>query len=232
MRLTLPEPSKIITRNFRLVRLQAFNALRGGNHQTVDLGEPIWTCEIGTAALDRAQAGAWRWLEGKLRGMANTLMLWDSSHARPLAYAATPDNASARIGVTTRRIGSSTRRSGSSFHAWGTPKIVAVDRANARIELALLKPFAVISEGDYGHWDDGPRRRLHVTGAAIADAQGRAIVSVEPPPPASGENLPTAFEMYRASGEFVVPKLAVQHSALLSADASLTAVQTLRKTHA
>lgn len=230
--LSLPDPPKIRGTNFRLQRIQAMNPLRGGNHQAVDMGEPVWMCDLETTPLSRAQGGSWKWLLAKLRGALRTLYLHDASRRRPLAYLHTDDNADALIGVTARKIGLSTRRIGATDAPWGEPRITAISRTNATLTLAGFTAGAVVSEGDYGHWDDGPTRRLHILGAGTADASGVMTVEVEPAPPASAylpSTLPAPFTMEQASAEMAVMSASAPFSAPVTHEATLTAVQVLRR---
>lgn len=224
----LPSPAKIRATRFELTRQQAFNPLRGGHHQTADFGEALWQCEIETTPLSREQGGAWKFLLASLRGFARTLFLWDAFRARPLAYRSAADGALAkfpRSGVQWPR----PRKICSLTRAWGTPKITAVDRANGRIRVEGFIAGAAISVGDYGHWDDGPARRLHICDAAVADSAGIAWLTVEPAPPETSANLPAAFEMYKASAEMVVTETAAPYSAPVVHEASLKGVQILRR---
>lgn len=226
-RLSLPAAHKIRGTNFRLQRVQAFNPLRGGHHQAVDMGEPAWLCDIETTPLSRAQGGDYKWLIARLRGALRSLLLWDVSRPRPLAYADSSDGAAEKIGKSVR-IGRP-RLICSVSRAWGSPKITTVDRENGRIRLEGLIAGATITAGDYGAWDDGTARRLHICGDATADAAGIAWVDVEPAPPATSVNLPAAFEMHRASGEFVVLQATAPYSAPVTHQVTLQAAQVLRR---
>lgn len=226
-RLSLPSPAKIKATHFRLQRVQAINPLRGGHHQAVDLGEPVWVCEISTAPLSRAQGGAWKALLAKLRGALRTLMLHDVSRPRPLAYADATDSA-VRIGRSVR-IGEP-RRIGGQARAWGAPRIVSIDRANGRMRIDGLVSGATLSEGDYLAWDDGPARRLHmIVEAAVADNLGQSWVTIEPAPPLASAHLPAAAELDRASAEFGVTDSSAPYSAPVIHEATLQAVQVLRR---
>lgn len=225
--LQLPTPPKIRASNFSLQRLQAINPMRGGHHQAVDLGEPLWTCEISTTELSRAQGGQWKYFLARLRGALRTLYLYDASRKRPLAYASSADGAEPLIGKSSligrpRKIDSLTR-------AWGAPVIDAVDRENSRVRLRNGLAGAIISDGDYGHWDDGPTRRLYILGAAVLDSGGNAWVSVEPAPPATSANLPAPFEMNKACAEFVVFEADAPYSAPVTHQVTLKAAQVLRR---
>lgn len=225
-RFALPSPHKIKSTNFRLQRVQAVNPLRGGHHQAVDLGEPVWMADIETTPLSQAQSGAWKSLLMKLRGALRTLLLHDVSRPRPLAYASSSDTA-VRIGRGVR-IGEA-RRIGGVAHAWGAPRIIAVDRANSRIQVDTFTAGATISPGDYCAWDDGFARRLFmVTDAATADSAGRAWLSVEPAPPASSTALPAALEMFEPAGEFTVLQSSAPYSPPTHS-VSLQAAQVLRR---
>lgn len=225
----LPSPAKIKATQFRLGRQQAFNPLRGGHHQAVDMGEPLWQCEIETTPLTPAQGGAWKYLLARLRGLANTLLMYDASRQRPLAYVGVADNADALIGVTARKIGLTTRRIATTPKPWGAPFVSAIDRANGAITLDGLTALAELSEGDYGAWDDGPARRLHICGAVVADSEGVAVVSVEPAPPSSSAALPAALTMEKACAEFVVRDAATPYSAQGGRQATLQGVQVIRR---
>jgi hypothetical protein len=226
-RLDLPDPPKIRGTNFRLQRIQAFNPLRGGHHQAVDMGEPVWLCDIETTPLSRAQGGLYKSLLAKLRGALRTLMLWDVSRPRPLAYASSTESY-VRIGRGVR-IGEA-RRIGGVVRAWGSPRIVEVDRVNSRIRIEGFDAGADITEGDYAAWDDGPTRRLYiVVEDAEADGLGQAWLTVEPAPPSSSGNLPAALEMHRAAGEFVVLQASMPYSAPVTHQLTLQAAQVLRR---
>lgn len=228
MALTLPSPAKIKASQFRLGRQQAFNPLRGGQHQAVDMGEPLWSCEIQTTPLSRAQGGTWKYFIASTRGFLRTLFLHDASRPRPLAYASAADATLEKIGhAQIKKIGRP-RKIASLARAWGRPKIVALDRSNSRVLVAGYVAGAVIGDGDYGHWDDGPTRRLHICAAVIADSAGRAWVTVEPAPPETSANLPAAFEMHRASAEMVVVESAAPF-ALTHHEATIRGVQVLRR---
>lgn len=226
-RLFLPDPAKIRSTNFRLQRIQAFNPLRGGHHQAVDMGEPAWLCDIETTPLSREQGGQYKSLFAKLRGALRTLMLWDVSRPRPLAYRDATDSP-VRIGRGVR-IGEA-RRIGGETRAWGSPRIIALDRDNGRVRVDGFVAGAEISEGDYACWDDGPTRRLHiVVEDATADALGQAWLTIEPRPPASADNVPATLEMHRASGEFVVLEASAPYSAPVTHSATLQAAQVLSR---
>lgn len=225
--LSLPSPAKIKATQFRLGRQQAFNPLRGGHHQAVDMGEPLWSCEIETTPLSRAQGGAWKYLLASARGFLRTFFLYDVSRKRPLAYASSADGAEPLMGKSV--LMGRPRLMASLTRAWGAPKITAVDRANSRILVEGFSAGATISDGDYGHWQDGFARRLHICGAATADSAGRAWLSVEPAPPAVIGNLPAPFEMHMASGEFAVTEADAPYSAPGAHQVTLRAAQVLRR---
>lgn len=226
--LFLPSPAKIRATQFALQRQQAFNPLRGGHHQAVDMGASLWTCEIETTPLSREQGGVWKSLLARLRGFTRGLYLYDASRRRPLAYRDASDGSIGRIApVPGRRIGQP-RRIASVARAWGEPVIDAVDRANSRIRVRGFTPGATISEGDYGCWNDGSARRLHILSAITADSGGNAWISVEPAPPETSANLPAPFEMHEAAAEFVVIESATPYAAQALHQASLKAIQVLR----
>lgn len=225
--LSLPSPAKIKATQFRLGRQQAFNPLRGGHHQAVDMGEPLWSCEIETTPLSRAQGGAWKYLLASARGFLRTFFLYDVSRKRPLAYASSADGAEPLMGKSV--LMGRPRLMASLTRAWGSPAIEAVDRANSRVLVRGLVAGATISEGDYGHWDDGVTRRLHICDDAIADAAGRTWVNVEPAPPLSSVNLPAAFEMHKASAEMVIVESAAPYSAPSNHEITLRGAQVLRR---
>lgn len=228
-RYQLPAPAKIRATRFALQRQQAFNPVRGGQHQTVDIGEPLWTCEIDTTELGAAQGGAWKMFLARLRGFARTVLLYDASRRRPLAYRTAADGTIGKIAqIPGQKIGQP-RLIASVSRAWGTPIIDAVDRANSRIHVRNLIPGAVISVGDYGAWDDGPARRLHICEAVVADSGGNAWVTVEPAPPSSSAYLPAAFEMSTPCGEFVLAEGSAPYSATSGHQVTLKAMQVLRR---
>lgn len=226
-RLQLPDPPKIRATNFRPQTIQAMNPLRGGHHQAVEMGETVWMCDIETTPLSRSQGGSWKWLLAKLRGAINTLMLYDASRPRPLAYHSSSDGSAPKIGRS-KLIGAP-RLIASVTRAWGSPKIVEVDRANRRIRVTGFTAGATISDGDYGHWDDGPARRLFICEEATADAAGGCWITVEPAPPETSAYLPALFEMNRASGEFVVMQASAPYSAPVTHSVTLQAAQVLRR---
>lgn len=206
---SLPAAAKIRATHFRLQRNQALNPARGGQHQGVDMGEPLWVCELSTTALSHAQAGVYKYLRAKLRGALRTLYLYDAERPRPLAYITSPP-------------------SGAPY-AWGTPMVTAISRTNSTITCSGFSAGAVISDGDYGHWDDGPARRLHICGAATANGSGVVTIPVEPAPPAAATaTLPVAFTMEKASAEMVVMGFDAPLDGLTS-QVSLRAGQILRR---
>lgn len=227
-RLTLPSPAKINSSTFRLQRLQAVNQIRSGDSQAVDLGEPIWVCEIETTPLSLTQGAAWKALIARLRGAMHTLMLYDTARARPLAYRLPGADAFARVGRGARA--GEARRVGCPVRAWGAPRITEVDRANSRVRVDGFVAGATISVGDMACWDDGVTRRLHmVVDAATADGLGQVWLLVEPAPPVSSTHLPAALELERPCGEFRVLSAEAAHSAPVVHQVKLQAVQTLRR---
>jgi len=230
-RLDLPSPAKIRATNFQLQRQQSFNPVRGGHHQAVDHGEPLWTCEIETTPLSRAQGGEWKALFARLRGMARTLMLWDASRPKPVAYHDTTIDAP--LGSSTEYEGSCTTICGSAVDeiwGWGAPEVAEVNRADGMIRLINCEPGTTFSPGDMGAWDDGTTRRLHiVTEAVAADEDGEVWLVVEPAPPDTSEALPACFEMYKPRGEFVVIQKDAPYSAPVIHQVKLSAVQVLRR---
>lgn len=228
MPLSLPSIPKIFTLTFGLQRFQAMNPVRGGGHQAVDLGEPLWQAEIETTQLSREQGGRYLALFAKARGAMRTIYVGDRSRRRPFAYAASADVG--RIGSSTRRIGLSTRKIGQGLvQAWGSPRVTAVDRANSQIELRGLKAGAQITAGDYGHWDDAPARRLHmIVEDVTANASGIAIITVEPAPPATSASLHSIFQMQDACAEMVLLGAAAPFSTRGGHKATIRAAQVLR----
>lgn len=201
--LSLPAAPKIKASTFKLERRESFNPTRDGAHQAVELGEPFWSCELSTTELSRAQGGSYKLMMARL-GTFGTLYVFDQSRPRPLAYHA-----------------------GGS---WGSPMIESVSRANGTITLSGFAAGAVISAGDYGHWDDGPTRRLHICGPGVADGAGALTLQVEPAPPQNAvASFPVAFTMSKASAEMVVRDRSIRFSAPLVQELSLAAVQVFRR---
>lgn len=202
--LSLPATPKIIASRFKLNRREAFNPLRNGDHQVVEMGEPFWSCDLSTTELSRALGGSYKLMMARLgRGFA-TLYLFDASRPRPLAY-----------------------HSGGS---WGSPVVESVSRADSTITLSGFAAGAIVSAGDYGHWEDGPTRRLHVCGPGVADGSGNLTLEVEPAPPSTvTATLPVAFTMEKASAEMVLRDRSVRFSAPVIQEASLSAVQVFRR---
>lgn len=227
---SLPSVRKIAGGSFQLQRLDAWNPARNGNHQGVELGEPLWSCRIETTALGLEQAGDYKWLIAKLNGPLNMLYMFDPMRLRPFAYAEIDDNlaADALIGRTARRIGLTTRRIGISFFAWGAPRIVSMSRANGTMTFEGFSAGAVITNSDMGHWDDGVARRLHILEGGTADASGRVTLECRPHPPADSSRLPAAFEMNEPCAEFCVLKPDVSFSAPHLHHVSLEAIQRIR----
>lgn len=209
MTFSLPTITKIRAANFRPAPHQALNPARGGQHQGVKMGETLWLCDVSTTELSRAQAGAYKWLRAKLDGQLETLYLYDAERPRPLHYLRT------YAGVGTP--------------PWGEPRIVAMDAAAGTIDLEDFEPGAVISEGDYGHWDDGPARRLHITGAGVADGSGDLTLEVRPRPPRT-ETLvsPIDFIMEKACAEMSVLQFEAPFN-LSTTQVTLSALQVIRR---
>lgn len=230
-RLDLPDPPKIRATNFRLQRLQAMNPLRGGHHQAVDMGEAVWLCDIETTQLSREQGGQWKWLLAKLRGALRTLMLYDVSRPRPLAYHSSPTlDITADSDLYTADAVWILADSDGEVASWGTPRITAISRTNSTITLDQLRPGAELSEGDYVAWDDGPARRLHIMGGGTVAADGTVTVEVEPAPPTTAaETLPCDALMEKPKGEFVVLEASAPYSAPVTHSVTLQAAQVLRR---
>lgn len=208
---SLPDQAKLKASTFRLQRMQAFNPVRGGHHQTADLGEPLWVCEFQTTPLSRAQAGLWRALGLKLRGKARTVYLYDAAAQRPAAY---PKSGSEAWTADTSAVlgSSSTMLASGATKPWGSPRVVEYDRASSLLKLENLAPGATLSPGDFGAWDDGPARRLcQIVEPAIADAAGTAWVQIEPAPPETETYLPAAFIMEKAAAEMVLQDLSAPY---------------------
>lgn len=203
--LTLPSSAKIAGQNFRLDRRMAINALRGGYHQVAELANPLWVCELETTQLSRALGGQWKWLLSRMKPGQFIVELWDAGRPLPYAY-----------------------RSGGS---WGSPTVTAVSYANSTITLGGLAAGAIITEGDYGAWQDGPARRLHILGSGVADGSGVVTLDVEPRPPSTPKaTLPVAFDMSQASAEFVITDFEVPFEApTRTHKVSLTAAQVLKR---
>lgn len=234
-RLSLPNPAKIRGTNFRLQRVQAMNPLRGGHHQAVDLGEPVWIVELETTPLSRERAGAWIGLLNKLRGALRSLLIHDAGRPRPIAYHSAAnlsgwDWSSTADTMDATTATASETAAAMSGAAWGDPRVTAYDRTNGQITVEGLIAGAAISAGDYGAWDDGPTRRLvQVVDAAIANASGVAVLTVEPAPPTDASNLPQAFQMEKPCGEFVVTQWTAPYTAPVVHSVTLTAAQVLRR---
>ncbi|HRE43912.1 MAG TPA: hypothetical protein PKY87_08055, partial [Terricaulis sp.] len=177
---------------------------RGGDNQGVDMGEMLWACDFSTTQLTREIAGQYKWLRAALDGFQGTLFIYDAERRRPLHYFRGGD--------------------------WGAPMVASVSRANKTMTFSGFKPGAVIAPGDYGHWQDGPARRLHIVGGGVADGSGNLTMSVRPAPPTTPTaTLPVPFVMEEASAEMIVPKFDVPFSAPASSQATLTAVQVIRR---
>ena len=203
----LPQPAKIRATNFKLGRLQAGNPIRGGDYQGVDFGSELWTCEIETTNLDRAQIGLLKSLSLKTRGAMRTVYLYDASMQRPAAYPFTGDGASA----DEEWFASSEEWFASQIDwlasggvkPWGGQQVAEWSRATSQLKLVECAPGAEFTPGDFGALDDGPARRLYqIVEPATADADGVCWVTVEPAPPGQASTyLPAAFIMERAAAE-------------------------------
>ncbi len=236
--LALPTRPRIKASRFSLTRQQAFNPMRGGHHQAVDLGEALWRCEFETTDLPRDEGGAWRALLARTRGNQRTMLLFDAARPRPIAYHSTAKTAAPLASSSTIKASSAVILAsavGDGVAGWGAPQIVEVDRTNGRVRLTGLVAGATISPGDMGAWQDGYARRLHIIlEAATADAAGEAWVSVEPVPPttASAGALPTAFAMEKACGEFVVMASDAPFAAQPGISVTLQALQIIKRSAA
>lgn len=235
--ISLPAAAKIRAQHFRLQRLDAVNPARGGGHLGIAFGEPMWTAEIETTELSLAQGGSWKWLLARLRGGQRGLYVYDASRTKPLAYVDSTTFYDAVLASSTTAYASTTWMLASSegsacIPAWGYPKVVGVDQANSQLDLEGFYPGAVISVGDYGAWDDGLARRLHIFGAGTANATtGEVSLDCEPAPPASSANLPAALTMEKASAEMIVLDASVAFSGPTKTHhATLKATQMLRRT--
>lgn len=232
----IPQPSKLRASTFKLERLQAHNPIRGGDHQTVDFGSALWTGQFETTDLSRALAGQWQALMHKLRGRARTVYLYDPARQRPIEYHASADLSadwdwsSGSVTMDATTASASHTAAAVDAPAWGDPRVTAYDRTNAQITVEGLIAGAVISPGDYGAWDDGVTRRLvQVVDGATADASGVAVLTIEPAPPESEANLPAAFNMLRACGEFVITNWQAPFTAPMPHTLNFSAVQVLRR---
>lgn len=203
MALYLPNRPRIIGTNFQLTRPGAHNPARGGWHQSVAMGESLWSCEIATTELSQAIAGEYAWLFAQAQDSDETVYVYNAYRSHPLAYA--PGG------------------------GWGNPQIEEIDQAGSRIRLSGLSSRAIISAGDMGHWDDGPARRLHICGPEEASLGGETWVPVRPAPPAiATASLPAPFVMQKASAEMRIARGVVEQPGR-TAKATLTAVQVIRR---
>jgi len=209
LKLSPPARSQFLGSNFRLIFPQAINLLRSGDHQAVDLGDALWACDVDTTDLSLAQGGSYKWLLARLR-VIGSLYLFDNERLCPLAYYPYVAGAS----------------------PWGSPMVAAVHQDTSTIDCTGFAPGAIISAGDYGHWDDGPVRMLHICGPAVADASGNATISVEPPPPPSATaTLPVPFVMEKASCEMTLTAAKLPFDAASRTQKlSLSGVQAIRRT--
>lgn len=200
----LPQRPQIAAQRFLPMQPRAFNPARDSNNQQVVMGEPFWICEIETTALSNAQSGAYKWLNARQQGELVTVYLYDAERQAPLM---------GPVG--------------------DAPKIASFSRANRTLTFQDLNPGAIISEGDYVAWDDGPARRLHILGAGVADGSGDLTVRCEPPPPdAEHEDttLPVACEFNRASGEFQILDFDSRFTAVpRTSSATLRAISIIRR---
>lgn len=203
--LTLPTKPKIAGQTFRLATSRAFNPARDGSHQDIIMSAQLWSCEISTTELSKAIAGEYKWLAAIADDSDQTFYLYDAERATPLNYP--------------------------SGTGWGNPQVASVSYANGTISLTGLTAGAVIAKGDYGHWQDGPARRLHILEGGTANGSGQLTTKVRPRPPQSvTASLPVAFTMLKASAEMKVMNLSAQFDGRQkTSQASLTAVQVIRR---
>jgi len=227
---TLPSPAKIAGSTFRLNRVQAANPSRGGQHQTVDLAEPLWSAQIATTPLSDAQAGQYDALFARLRGTARTVDVYDARRPRPIAYRSTPNSgvtaaSTGTLAATTAVLASHTSQ------PWGAPFIVGINRALSTLAIQGFTPGATLSPGDYIAWDDGPARRLHiVVTAGTVNSIGAIEIAVEPPPPGTPTAiLPATAYMEKAAAEMVIVQFDHPWRVGQSSAASFSAVQVLRR---
>lgn len=228
----LPSAPKIAGGEFFLRQQVGTNPLIGGGYQGASVGEALWYARVETTALSRAQAGEYAWLFANRRGALRALYIFDASRPRPLAYhsaawldAPTCDSTLVTCDVAWITVDA---EGDGVIAPWGTPRVVAVDGDAGTVDLEGFYPGATISQGDYGAWDDGAARRLHITDAGTAGADGTLTLSVEPPPPASSSALPAAFFMEKASAEMLLLNTALRFSAPVVSRGSFEAIQVLR----
>lgn len=201
--LQLPQRPQIAAMRFLPIQPRAFNPARDANNQQVQMGEPFWVAEIETTALSDALTGQYKWLNARQQGSLLTIYLYDAQRQRPL------------MGP----VGDSA-------------KIASVSRTNRTLTFQDLNPGAVISDGDYVSWDDGPARRLHILGGGVADGSGNLTVPCEPPPPASvhaDTTLPKACTFNRASAEFQILDFDMRFQAPVTSSATLKATSIIRR---
>jgi len=223
--LPLPARAYLVAGDFELRPMVLQSPIRGGGYQGDAFGQALWYASIATTDLSHALAGEYKWLMANRRGALKSIYVYDPARVLPLAYALDFWVTCDAVDVTCDSIAITC----DSAPAWGSPRIVAVNAAASTIDLDGFQPGAVISEGDYGHWDDGATRRLHICGAAVADGAGLVTgLAVEPPPPASSASLPASFTMAKASAEMLILKSGVPFSGLATSKASIEAIQTLR----
>lgn len=228
---SLPSVAKLKASNFRLQRMQAFNPVRGGHHQTVDLGEPLWVCDIQTTPLSREQAGLWRALALRLRGKARTVYIYDAAFQRPAAYPSASADLAWLASSGTILASSGLALASGAIKPWGAPSVVEYDRTNSLIRLVGLVPYAVLTAGDFAAWDDGPARRLaQVVESVAAGADGAAWVQVEPAPPSTQTYLPAPVSLEKAAAEMVLMEFSAPYQVGNGfATVSATAVQILNR---
>lgn len=227
---SLPTHPRISGVNFRLSTVQAGNPSRGGEYQGVDLAEPVWLATLEMKPMDAALAGELRARLTSRRGTLRTMYVYDASWQKPLAYRRSANVAAWDWSSTLVTMDSSSGLVSETPTPWGEPRVTAINRATATLTVAGFAANAQISYGDYGHWDDGVKRRLHmVVEPAQANASGIATLTVEPPPPASTLVLPAPFEMYRASAEMVIVNWAVPFDTSAKWTGQVEARQILRR---
>lgn len=229
---SLPSAPKIKGGEFSLRRQTGVNPITGGGYQGATIGAAVWYASVETLELSRAQAGEYAWLFANRRGSLRALYIYDASRPRPLAFHSAawldaPTCDSTEVTCDTDWITCDAEGDG-VIAPWGTPRVVAVDGDAGTVDLEGFYPGAVISEGDYGAWDDGATRRLHITHAGTANAAGALTLSVEAAPPASSANLPAGFLMEKACAEMLLVRTSLAFSAPVTSRAAFEAIQVLR----
>lgn len=229
---SLPARPKVRAGQFYLRHQVGQNPLPTAGYQGARVGEPLWYASIETTELSRAQAGEYAWLFANRRGALRTLYVYDASRPRPLEYHDTdwidaPTCDSTLITCDNDWITCDAEGEG-VIAPWGSPRVVAVDSDAGTVDLEGFYPGAIVSEGDYGAWDDGATRRLHITHAGEAGADGALTLSVEPLPPASSANLPAPFLMEKACAEMLLQQTQLSFSAPVVSRATFDALQVLR----